>query len=89
MREAITPYERAQLRVADALAEMLLFNLVDKQSVPIIDHVRAVYRMCRSLSVDQQLAALLYEVIEDARVKISPRSIAQMFGPNVAASLSH
>lgn len=81
MRES---YELARLRAADALAEMLLFNLVDKQGAPIIDHVRSVYRMCRSLSVEQQLAALLHEVLEDAREKITPRSIAQMFGPDVA-----
>lgn len=51
--------------LAQSLAEYLLRNQKDKQGRPLTEHVRRVYNACRSLSLEQRLAAILHDVIED------------------------
>lgn len=57
--------EYLSVGLAQSLAEYLLRDQKDKQGRPLIEHVRRVYNSCQSLSLEQRLAAILHDVIED------------------------
>jgi (p)ppGpp synthase/HD superfamily hydrolase len=76
----MTP-QLARLNLAEALAEFAHAGQVDRQGAPYIDHVRRVYKACRGLSEDQQIAALLHDVVEDTT--ISRQTILNLFGRRV------
>jgi len=78
---AMNPIDPA-LRAADAVAELCLSGKPDKQGRPLIEHVRRVAAACLGLSLDQRLAALLHECIEDGG--LDERSITLIFGLPVA-----
>jgi len=69
------------LRTADAIAELCLSGKLDKQGRPLIEHVRRVAAACAGLSLDQRLAALLHECIEDGGLE--SRGISLIFGHSV------
>lgn len=73
----------ATLNCAQAMAEYIHLDQIDKQGRPIIEHIRRVYRACRSLSLEQRVAAILHDSIEDCEEKIDTLSIAMLFGPVV------
>lgn len=73
--------------LAQSLASYLHCYQLDKQGRPYIEHIRRVYNACRSLSVEQRIAALLHDSLEDATGlgtgKIDSHVIHILFGDHV------
>lgn len=70
----------AKLNAAEAIAEYVLHGILDKQEQPIIDHCRRVAKSCRSLSLDQRLAAILHDSVEDSRGRLTLEAVELLFG---------
>lgn len=69
--------------LAQSLASYLHCYQLDKQGRPYIEHIRRVYNSCRSLSVEQRIAALLHDSLEDQNEKIDAHVIRTLFGAHV------
>lgn len=69
--------------LAQSLSSYLHCYQLDKQGRPYIEHIRRVYNSCRSLSVEQRIAALLHESLEDQNEKINADVIYTLFGDHV------
>jgi (p)ppGpp synthase/HD superfamily hydrolase len=75
--------------LADALADVQLAGKVDKQGKPLIEHCRRVAEECKrqGLSHEQQIAALLHDVLENGLLEHTDSSnpiLAALFGDQVA-----
>lgn len=73
-------FETVTLNCAEAIAEYVHFGQVDKQGRPYIEHVQRVAKACQNLSLDQRIAAILHDVVEDQQQKINLETISQLFG---------
>jgi (p)ppGpp synthase/HD superfamily hydrolase len=75
---------RLALRLADTLAEYTLRDARDKSDVPLIEHVRRVYRLVESRggTHEQQIAALLHDSIEEGTIDYA--SIRRIFSAEIA-----
>lgn len=74
--------ELVAINAAEALAEHVLWGMSDRQGKPLIDHCRRVYAACYDLDLDQRLAAILHDVVEDSSVSVE--AVRLIFGPRVA-----
>lgn len=75
------------LNCAEALAEYLHFEQVDKQGQPYIYHVQRVYKSCYQLSIEQRVAAVLHDAIEDSEGKFTFETALSIFGQKIAILL--
>lgn len=73
-------HEEAKINAAQAIAELVLLDRLDKQGKPIIEHCRRVYERCRLLTQEQKLAAILHDCIEDGEGSIDSQTIHTLFG---------
>lgn len=83
LHELNSDLETVTLNCAEALAEYVHFGQVDKQGRPYIEHVMRVAKACRNLSLDQRVAAILHDVLEDHPDKISRELLFRLFGEDV------
>lgn len=76
-----------KLKLAELVAETLLAGQLDKQGVPIIEHCKRVAAKCSHLSEEQQLAAMLHEVLEDGKPLACTLSGAKAIWMNVYSTV--
>lgn len=79
-----------EIKLADALAERVLIDKVDKQGRPLIEHCRRVAATVKALptsSHEQHIAALLHDIVEETAHDATPifvLTLDRLFGRTVA-----
>jgi guanosine-3',5'-bis(diphosphate) 3'-pyrophosphohydrolase len=76
--------ETVMLNCAEAIAEYVHFGQKDKQGRPYIEHVARVAKACRNLTIEQRVAAILHDTLEDHADKVTAWAIEILFGSQVA-----
>lgn len=71
------------LRLADALADVIIHDITDKHGQPLILHCRRVAEACSGLTIEQRIAAILHDCIEDSPSKRVEEIIDTVFGTRV------
>lgn len=84
LHELNSDRETVMLNCAEAIAEYLHFGQKDKQGRPYIEHVARVAKACSKLTIEQKIAAILHDAVEDHGDKISVLTIGALFGSEVA-----
>lgn len=70
----------AKLNAAEAITEYVLHGLLDKQGQPTVEHCQRVAKSCRSLTLDQRLAAILHDAVEDSCGRLTLEVVETLFG---------